>query len=101
MPILVLSMHNEDIYAVRTLRAGASGYLCKDNAETQLAQAIRKVAKGGLFINAGGGGETGGRDAARPTADAPPHTLLSDREYQIFQSSSAARASRTSRANSI
>ena len=37
-------MHAEDIYAVRALRAGASGYLCKDNAESQLEQAIRKVA---------------------------------------------------------
>ncbi|MGL5631022.1 MAG: response regulator, partial [Azovibrio sp.] len=51
LPILILSMHKEDIYAVRTLKAGASGYLCKDNAETQLADAIRKVASGGLFIN--------------------------------------------------
>ena len=51
LPILVLSMHKEDVYAVRALKAGASGYLCKDNAESQLEQAIRKVAGGGLFIS--------------------------------------------------
>lgn len=84
LPILVLSMHKEDLYAVRSLRAGASGYLCKDNAEPLLEQAIRKVAGGGLFINA---------DFAEQLAvgmlagvsDAPPHTRLSDREYQIFE----------------
>lgn len=84
LPVLVLSMHNEDIYAVRTLRAGASGYLCKDNAEPQLEQAIRKVASGGLFINAAVA-EKLAVGMLAPTADALPHTLLSDREYQIFQ----------------
>ncbi len=84
LPILVLSMHKEDLYAVRTLRAGASGYLCKDNAEPLLEQAIRKVAGGGLFINA----ELAEKLAVgmlAGTSDAPPHTRLSDREYQIFE----------------
>lgn len=84
LPILVLSMHKEDIYAVRTLKAGASGYLCKDNAEPQLEQAIRKVAGGGLFINPAVAENLAAGMLARGT-DAPPHTLLSDREYQIFQ----------------
>ncbi|MDD5404860.1 MAG: response regulator transcription factor [Sulfuricella sp.] len=83
LPILVLSMHTEDLYAVRTLKAGASGYLCKDNAESQLAQAIRKVAKGGLFISQAVA-EKLAVEMLTGTTDAPPHTLLSDREYQIF-----------------
>lgn len=84
LPILILSMHKEDIYAVRALRAGASGYLCKDNAESQLEAAIRKVAGGGLYIN---------QDVAEKLAieviggnsKALPHTQLSDREYQVFR----------------
>lgn len=84
LPILVLSMHKEDLYAVRTLKAGASGYLCKDNAETQLAQAIRKVATGGLFISPAVA-EKLAVEMLTGATDAPPHALLSDREYQIFQ----------------
>ena len=84
LPLLVLSMHKEDLYAVRTLKAGASGYLCKDNAESQLEQAIRKVASGGLFINAAVA-EKLAMGMLAHTPDAPPHTRLSDREYQIFQ----------------
>jgi two-component system, NarL family, invasion response regulator UvrY len=82
LPILILSMHKEDQYAVRTLKAGASGYLCKDSASSQLVSAIRKVAGGGIFINV----ETAERLAfsLRPESDALPHTLLSDREHQIF-----------------
>lgn len=84
LPVLILSMHKEDLYAVRTLKAGASGYLCKDNAETQLAQAIRKVAKGGLFMSPAVA-ENLATEALTGTHDAPSHALLSDREYQIFR----------------
>ena len=48
LPILILSMYKEDIYAVRALKAGASGYLCKDNAESLLADAIRKSPAAGF-----------------------------------------------------
>ena len=51
LPILVLSMHKEDEYAVRSIRAGAAGYLCKDSASQLLLNAIRKVAAGGRFIS--------------------------------------------------
>ncbi len=83
LPILILSMHKEDQYAVRTLRAGASGYLCKDSASTQLVQAIRKVASGNLFIS-----PAVAENLARGLQgkqDEQPHTMLSDRELQIFQ----------------
>jgi two-component system invasion response regulator UvrY len=83
LPILVLSTHKEDLYAMRTLRAGASGYLCKDYAATDLVLAIRKVAMGGHFIS-----ETVAdlmaRELNSPVRDKVPHTLLSNREYQIF-----------------
>lgn len=83
LPILILSMHKEDLYALRALKAGASGYLCKDNAETHLADAIRKVAGGGLFINPAVA-EKLTRDMLGGKTTTPPHTRLSDREYQVF-----------------
>lgn len=83
LPILVLSMHKEDLYAVRTLKAGASGYLCKDNAESHLAQAIRKVAQGGLYMSATVA-ENLAAEMLTGSPGTPSHTLLSDREYQIF-----------------
>jgi DNA-binding NarL/FixJ family response regulator len=86
LPILILSMHKEDIYAMRTLKAGASGYLCKDNAAPQLEQAIRKVASGGLFISTAVAEQVAAGMLRHGGDDAPPHTRLSDREFQIFQS---------------
>ncbi|WP_374278624.1 response regulator [Azonexus sp.] len=83
LPILILSMHKEDIYAVRALKAGASGYLCKDNAEAQLAEAIRKVVGGGLFINQSVS-EKLTMDILQGRHNQLPHNRLTDREYQIF-----------------
>jgi DNA-binding NarL/FixJ family response regulator len=81
--ILVLTMHSEEQYAVRALKAGASGYLTKDSAAEQLVAAIRKIAAGGAYVSP----ETAERLAlgASPRADAAPHTLLSDREFQVLQ----------------
>jgi len=83
LPILVLSMHKEGEYAVRSIRAGAAGYLCKDSASQQLLSAIREVAAGGRFI---------GPELAADLAfamiqrdDRPPHASLSDREFLIFR----------------
>lgn len=83
LPILILSMHQEDIYAVRALKAGASGYLCKDSAETLLAQAIRKVAGGGLFINQAVA-EKLAVEMLSGAGSGAPHSRLTDREYQVF-----------------
>ena len=85
LPILVLSMHREDIYAVRAFKAGAAGYLCKDNAEAQLAQAIRKVAGGGVFISPAVAEKLAVDMLQGHNPDALPHTQLSDREYEVFQ----------------
>lgn len=81
--IVVLSMHAEHQYAVRAIKTGASGYLTKDSASTQLVAAIRKVAGGGAFISA----EVAEQLAlsAMPRTEGPPHASLSNREYQIFQ----------------
>src|SRR5919198_3944410 len=51
LPVLVLSMHSEDQYAVRVLRAGAAGYLTKESAPSKLVQAIRKVVRGGKYVS--------------------------------------------------
>jgi DNA-binding NarL/FixJ family response regulator len=81
--MLVLSMHEEHQYAVRAIRAGASGYLTKESASAQLVAAIRKVAAGGAFISA----EVAQHLAlsAMPGAQGMPHEALSDREFQVFQ----------------
>lgn len=81
--ILVLSMHEERQYAIRAIKAGASGYLTKDSAPTLLLSAIRKVAAGGAFISA----EVAEQLAlgAMPHEEQLPHTLLSDREFQVFR----------------
>ena len=81
--ILVLSMHQEHQYAVRAIKAGASGYLTKESASTLLVSAIRKVAGGGAFISA----EVAEQLAlsAMPHSEGPLHATLSDREYQIFR----------------
>src|SRR6058998_1739737 len=51
LPVLVLSMHPEDQYAVRVLRAGAAGYITKESAPAKLVQAIRKVVRGGKYVS--------------------------------------------------
>ncbi len=81
--VLVLTMHEEQQYAIRAIKAGASGYLTKESASAQLISAIRKVAAGGAFISA----EVAEQLAlnAMPQAEGPPHKTLSDREYQVFQ----------------
>ena len=83
LPILVLSMHQEHQYAVRAMRAGASGYLNKDSAAELLVSAIRKIVGGGVFIS-----EAAAELLARETmrgSEAPPHTLLSEREFEVFR----------------
>jgi len=90
LPILVLSMHKEDEYAVRTIRAGASGYLCKDSASQQLLNAIRKVAAGGNFISAEFAGDLAFGMIRKD--DRPLHAALSDREFQILRLLSAGAA---------
>ncbi|PYS47568.1 MAG: DNA-binding response regulator [Acidobacteria bacterium] len=82
LPVLVLSMHSEDQYAVRVLRAGAAGYLTKESAPAKLVQAIRKVVRGGKYVS-----PTLAEKLVmdlETNAQKPPHELLSDREYQVL-----------------
>jgi DNA-binding NarL/FixJ family response regulator len=81
--ILVLSMHQEDQYAVRALKAGASGYLNKDSAPELLVEAIKKVAGGGAFISPAIAEQLA--HGVIRSQEQPPHTLLSDREFEVFQ----------------
>ena len=83
LPILVLSMHKEEEYTIRTIRAGAAGYLCKDSASQMLLDAIRKVAAGGHFISPEVAGDLAFGLIVQD--ERLPHTLLSDRELQIFR----------------
>jgi two-component system, NarL family, invasion response regulator UvrY len=82
LPILVLSMHAEDQYALRVLRAGAAGYLTKETAPAKLIQAIRKVVRGGKYVSASLA-EKLVLDLDSDPGKAP-HQLLSDREYQVL-----------------
>jgi DNA-binding NarL/FixJ family response regulator len=81
--VLILSMYPEDRYAVRALKAGASGYLTKESASAQLVSAIRKVAGGGAFITNAVAEQLA--LGAMPQSDAPPHHSLSDREFQVLR----------------
>jgi two-component system invasion response regulator UvrY len=82
LPVLILSMFPEDQYAVRTIRAGAAGYLNKESAPEELVQAIRKILHGGEYISASVADEL--VLYARHEDDQPLYKHLSDREYQVM-----------------
>ena len=82
LPVLVLSIHPEDQYAVRVLKAGACGYLTKDSAPDQLISAIRKVVVGGKYVSPSLA-EKLAFDLGADT-DKPLHETLSDREYEVL-----------------
>ena len=83
LAVLVLSMHAEDQYAVRVLRAGASGYLSKESAPDELVKAIRRVASGGKYVS------PVVAEALLSHLDGdvegPLHSQLSDREFQVMR----------------
>lgn len=81
--VLVLSMHPEDQFAVRMLKAGASGYLTKETAPSELVIAVRKIMTGGKYIS-GTLAEKLAFDMDRDT-DKPLHEALSDREFQVLR----------------
>ena len=82
LPILVFSMHHEEQYAMRALQAGAQGYLTKESDGELLVAAIRRVARGSVYIS-DKVAELMVR-GIRPASEGLPHKLLSDREYQVF-----------------
>tara|TARA_B110000914_G_scaffold116514_1_gene101850 strand:+ start:114 stop:767 length:654 start_codon:yes stop_codon:yes gene_type:complete len=81
LPILILSVYPEEQYAVRFIKAGASGYLTKESAAEKLAEAIRKIAAGGKYASTAII-EKLAFDFS--DSDKPLHETLSDREYQVF-----------------
>lgn len=82
LPVLVLSVHREEQYAVRTLKSGAAGYINKKSAPDELIEAIRIVSTGRKYISHSVADTL--VTNLEPNADKPLHELLSDREYQVM-----------------
>ncbi|MCZ6632217.1 MAG: response regulator transcription factor, partial [bacterium] len=82
LPVLILTMYPEAQYAIRALRAGASGYLIKESTPDELVKAVRTVSEGRRYVSA----SLAERLAFDLTGDSDrlPHELLSDREYQVM-----------------
>ena len=81
LPVLMLSMHDEEQYAVRAFKAGAAGYISKGSSRDELRAAILKVIKGGRYVS-GSLAEQMVVDLS--TSDKPPHETLSDRELEVL-----------------
>ena len=82
LPVLILSMFSEDQYGIRAIKAGASGYLKKVSAPTELVTAIRKIVSGGKYINQSLAEKLA--EKFGKTEKELPHDKLSDREFQIM-----------------
>ena len=82
LPVLILSAHAEDQFAVRALKAGAGGYMTKESAPEELAKAIRKVLAGGQYVSPALAEKLALR--VRKDIKLTPHETLSDREYEIM-----------------
>jgi DNA-binding NarL/FixJ family response regulator len=81
LPVLIMSIHEEEHYALRAFRAGASGYLMKNSIPEELITAIRKVASGGKYISS----SLAEKLASEPASpDTRLHEKLSNREFQIM-----------------
>lgn len=83
LPVLVLSMHPEDQFAIRMLRAGAAGYITKESAPEELVGALRKVCSGGKYVSP----QLAERLAVfiEDETRRPPHEKLSDREFEVLR----------------
>jgi DNA-binding NarL/FixJ family response regulator len=82
LPVLILSIYPEDQYAVRLIKAGASGYMTKESAPAEVVEAVRRVASGKKYISPAVA-EMLANDIGA-TEEKRPHESLSNREYQIF-----------------
>jgi len=83
LPVLILSFHPEDRFAIRALRAGAAGYLTKESAAGELVQAIRRVVAGSKSVSANLAEKLA--DEMVNGSDKPRHETLSDREFQVMR----------------
>ena len=82
LPVLMLSMHPEEQYAVRALKVGASGYVTKESAPDELVVAIRKVSTGGKYVSSSLAERLA--SVVQENAEQLPHEGLSDREYRVM-----------------
>lgn len=86
VPVLVLSMHSEALYADRAIQAGARGYITKDEDSSQLIQAIRTVLDGGIYLSAAMTDRVLKKFSEKRSAMEKPSTdLLTDRELEIYR----------------
>jgi two-component system, NarL family, invasion response regulator UvrY len=83
LPVLILSMHPEDQFAVRMLKAGASGYMTKESAPEELVGAVRKVISGGRYVSPALAEKMASYLAI--DVQTPPHERLSDREFLVLR----------------
>lgn len=82
VPVLILSMHSEDQYAIRMLKSGAAGYLTKESAAEELLNAIQRVLSGHKYINISIAEKLANN--LETDVDKPLHELMSDREFQVL-----------------
>lgn len=82
LPVLILSMHPEEQYAIRALKAGASGYLTKQSAPELLVTAIRQVASGKKYLSPAVAQQLA--EAISDNSEKSPHERITDREYQVL-----------------
>ncbi len=80
LPVLILSIYPDDLYAIRVLKAGASGYLNKNSAPEELINAVRRIAMGKKYIT-----PEIAEKLVDMRSDKKPHELLSNREFEIFK----------------
>src|SRR5205085_8831002 len=83
LPVLILSMHSEQLFARRAFKAGASGYVTKDIPRAELVGAINKVIAGGTYVSPALAEEL--VVDLRRGAERPPHELLSNREFEVMR----------------
>jgi DNA-binding NarL/FixJ family response regulator len=94
LPVLMLSVYPEEQYALRALKAGASGYLPKESAPEELVKAVLKVIGGGKYITASMAEQMA--DALQDDSSKPLHETLSDREFQVMRLLATGKPSRKS-----
>jgi DNA-binding NarL/FixJ family response regulator len=90
LPVLIMSLHGEEQFALRALRAGAAGYLTKSTAPEQLVAAVNKVLRGGRYISESLA-ERLAADVSEPVAGSP-HERLSDREFDVMRGIASGRS---------
>jgi two-component system invasion response regulator UvrY len=84
LPVLILTMHPEEQYAIRMFKAGANGYLTKAAAPEELVKAMKKIQGGGKYVSPSLG-EVLADSLVKPGAEKTPHEVLSDREYEVLR----------------